>query len=158
MVRMLVFDETAKASGRSRTAVARDAARGNAIAGKAGKVRGTSLDKGTELDALAKLPEPERDALIDRAEAGDEGGDAGVNERCYATSSLLFRRPQPRGGEPLHQFWTDAGLVQGRTKHLTSRSEDMEDRPSLLASCRDLEPTYPQRPFMVPHPHRGLPS
>lgn len=47
-------DETAKASGRSRTAVARDAQRGNAIAGKAGRVYGTSLDSGVEL-ARAKL-------------------------------------------------------------------------------------------------------
>ncbi|HEX7587903.1 MAG TPA: hypothetical protein VF478_06270 [Anaerolineae bacterium] len=40
---------------------------GDAIAGKAAKVRGTSLDTGVELDALAKLPEPERAELIDRA-------------------------------------------------------------------------------------------
>lgn len=35
------------------------------------KVAGTSLDKGAELDALAKLPAVERQALIDRAAAGE---------------------------------------------------------------------------------------
>jgi hypothetical protein len=35
------------------------------------KVAGTSLDKGTELDALARLPEAERTALVDRAAAGE---------------------------------------------------------------------------------------
>jgi hypothetical protein len=36
-----------------------------------GAVTGTSLDKGMELDALAKLPKDERKELIDRAKAGE---------------------------------------------------------------------------------------
>jgi hypothetical protein len=35
------------------------------------KIAGTSLDKGVEMDALIKLPEPERAALIDRASKGE---------------------------------------------------------------------------------------
>ena len=35
------------------------------------KITGTSLDTGVEMDALAKLPEPARAELIDRAVAGN---------------------------------------------------------------------------------------
>jgi hypothetical protein len=48
----------------------RDTARGEALGGDLGQVAGTSLDKGVELDALAKLPKDERKGLIDRAKAG----------------------------------------------------------------------------------------
>lgn len=40
-------------SGRSRTAVARDATRAKALGPDLDRVAGTSLDKGAELDALA---------------------------------------------------------------------------------------------------------
>ena len=36
-----------------------------------GRVSGTSLDKGVELDALAKMAEPEREALISKAQSGE---------------------------------------------------------------------------------------
>src|SRR5262249_38074445 len=36
------------------------------------EVVGTSLDKGVELDALAKMPEPEQHQLIERAKAGEQ--------------------------------------------------------------------------------------
>lgn len=63
---------TADASGTSERKVQLDAARGEKIGTEAlKKVAGTSLDKGEELDALAKLPEPKRAAIIDRAKAGD---------------------------------------------------------------------------------------
>jgi hypothetical protein len=47
-----------------------DAERGNAIP-DIDKVVGTSLDKGTELDALAKLPKEVQAPLIERAAAGE---------------------------------------------------------------------------------------
>ena len=50
----------------------RHLARAEAIGDDLERVTGTSLDKGVELDALAKLPEPERKDLIDRAEAGEQ--------------------------------------------------------------------------------------
>jgi hypothetical protein len=49
-------DDTAKKTGKSRAAVAREAKRGADIPNVA-ELAGTSLDKGDELDALAKLPE-----------------------------------------------------------------------------------------------------
>ena len=35
-------------------------------------IKGTSLDKGVELDALAKLAPPQRQAVIERAKAGEQ--------------------------------------------------------------------------------------
>lgn len=63
---------TASVSGESKTAINRHLARSEAIGDDLERVTGTSLDKGVELDALAKLPEPERKDLIARAEAGEE--------------------------------------------------------------------------------------
>jgi hypothetical protein len=47
---------TAEATGKDRRSVERAAARGEALGDDLGAVTGTSLDKGVELDALAKLP------------------------------------------------------------------------------------------------------
>ena len=64
--------ETAKVSGEAKSSINRHLARAEAIGDDLERVTGTSLDKGVELDALAKLPEPERKDLIARAEAGEE--------------------------------------------------------------------------------------
>ncbi len=64
--------ETAAVSGESKRDVNRHLARAEAIGEDLERVTGTSLDKGVELDALAKLPELERKELIDKAEAGEQ--------------------------------------------------------------------------------------
>lgn len=63
--------DTAERTGTSERAIQRDASRGTKIAAIK-KVVGTSLDKGEELDALAKLPKDKQDELIDRAEKGEK--------------------------------------------------------------------------------------
>lgn len=66
------FDEAAaEATGQSERAVRRDVTRGEAL-GEAtlNKVARTSLDKGEELDALAKLAPEARDALVEKAAQG----------------------------------------------------------------------------------------
>lgn len=63
---------TATAAGMTKQAINQHLARAEAIGDDLERVTGTSLDKGVELDALAKLPEPERKDLIARAEAGEE--------------------------------------------------------------------------------------
>jgi N6-adenosine-specific RNA methylase IME4 len=66
------FDEAAaEASGQSERTVRRDVTRGETL-GEAtlAKVARTALDKGEELDALAKLPTDRREALIERAMQG----------------------------------------------------------------------------------------
>ncbi len=57
--------EVSRRTGRSEQSVRRDAQRGK-ILGPAllDRVAGTSLDKGSKLDALAKLPEPEWKATV----------------------------------------------------------------------------------------------
>jgi ParB family transcriptional regulator, chromosome partitioning protein len=60
---------TADATGKDERTVRRAAARGEALGDDLGAVTGTSLDKGVELDALAKMPKDERKGLIDRAKA-----------------------------------------------------------------------------------------
>lgn len=64
-------DATADATGRSKRAVQIDAARGEALGDELEAIAGTSLDKGVELDALAKLPEQERKSLVQRAKSGE---------------------------------------------------------------------------------------
>lgn len=65
-------EATANATGKDQRAIQRDAARGEALGDDLEAIAGTSLDKGVELDALAKLPEPERRHIIQRAVAGEE--------------------------------------------------------------------------------------
>jgi hypothetical protein len=63
---------TAKATGMGERTIQRDAARGEKLGEDVlKKVIGTVLDKGEEIDALAKLSEPKRDELIARAVAGE---------------------------------------------------------------------------------------
>ena len=62
---------TAEVTGESKAQINRNVARAEAIGPDILKLSGTSLDKGVELDALAKLPEPERKELIERAAAGE---------------------------------------------------------------------------------------
>jgi ParB family chromosome partitioning protein len=62
-------DDTAKKTGKGRSTVARDATRAAKIPDLADVV-GTSLDKGEELDALAKLPAEEQSPLIAKAKSG----------------------------------------------------------------------------------------
>lgn len=63
---------TARATGRSERAVQRDAERGTKIEKPVlDQIVGTSLDKGAELDALAKRPVEEQRSLAERAAAGE---------------------------------------------------------------------------------------
>ena len=62
---------TAEVTGESKRAINLNVARAEAIGDDLLRLTGTSLDKGVELDALAKLPEPERKELIERAAAGE---------------------------------------------------------------------------------------
>jgi ParB family chromosome partitioning protein len=63
---------TAAATGRSESGIQLDAHRGEVLGGETlAKIAGTSLDKGVELDALARLPADDRQVLVDRAAAGE---------------------------------------------------------------------------------------
>ena len=64
--------ETAEKTGASERTIQRDARRGKVLEKVLSRVVGTSLDANKELDALVELPEDRREALIDRAVAGEK--------------------------------------------------------------------------------------
>lgn len=63
--------ETSALTGESKRNINQYRAIGDALGEDALRVTGTTLDKKVELMALAKLPEPERKGLIERAVAGE---------------------------------------------------------------------------------------
>ena len=63
---------TAEITGENVRSIQRHIARAEAIGDGLLRTHGTSLDKGVELDALAKLPEQERTELIERAATGEK--------------------------------------------------------------------------------------
>lgn len=63
---------TAAITGESKRSINQHLARAEALGDDLDRVAGTSLDKGVELDALAKLPEEQRAPLIERAQAGEK--------------------------------------------------------------------------------------
>lgn len=64
--------EVASVTGNSKRDVNLKVARARELGPDIQRIVGTSLDKGVEMDALAKLPEKERENLISRAEAGEK--------------------------------------------------------------------------------------
>jgi ParB-like chromosome segregation protein Spo0J len=65
-------EATAAATGQSRRKVERDATRAKQTKIVLEGIVGTSLDKGDQLDALGKLPEPDQEALASAAKAGEK--------------------------------------------------------------------------------------
>ena len=63
---------TAEITGESKATINRHIARADALGDDVERIAGTSLDSGVEMDALAKLPTPERAEIIDRAVAGEQ--------------------------------------------------------------------------------------
>ena len=64
---------TSQATGMTKRSINQHKARAEALGEEAlDKVNNTSLDSGVEIDALAKLPEEQRTALIDRASSGEQ--------------------------------------------------------------------------------------
>lgn len=116
---------TADATGKSERAIQRAVQRGEALGDDAALVIGTSLDKGVELDALAKMGEADRKPLIERAAAG---------EKVTARSQVKL------AAEPLNDFeakekqvaalmsaWNKAG-IQAREEFLSRIDRPIMDR------------------------------
>ena len=107
---------TADATGKSERSVQRDAQRGDEIGTDAlAKVVNTSLDKGEELDALAKLQPEHRERLIARAAAGEDvSAKRGDCALINGARALMGSRQEP--DDSLDYFptppWATRALMQ----------------------------------------------
>lgn len=79
--------DTSAVAGITKQAINQHVSRAEALGDDLEEVVGTSLDKGVELDALAKLPEDERRDLIQKAKAGEP-----VSARMLADDPDRLRR------------------------------------------------------------------
>jgi ParB-like chromosome segregation protein Spo0J len=95
---------TAEISGKSPRAMELAVARGKAIKPeKLAKIVGTSLDKGTELDALAKTPSAKREELIERAVRG-EGVSARAELGAVQSASIQTEPIEPPSPKELEEI------------------------------------------------------
>jgi ParB-like chromosome segregation protein Spo0J len=107
------IDDTAKKTGKHRATIARKAARAKKVS-VLPDIVGTSLDKGTEIDALAKLPVEKQRSLAEVAKRGEQvsavARDDNLNYRKMGDQTeeieLLnviarLRRAQPRNRDTM---------------------------------------------------------
>lgn len=97
--------DTAAKTGKPKRSVERDVTRAKRLGPDLDRVTGTSLDKGAELDALAAMPAPDRQAIIGRAAGG-----AAHSEHAQVTKPGPFTEP----GLSVHAG--GANQAQRRTK------------------------------------------
>ena len=105
---------TAAAAGMTKQAINQHLARAEALGDDLPRVTGTSLDKGVELDALAKLPEADRAELIERAQAGEK-----VSARD-ATPAAPTPKPVPAAPALTPSMRLQMALVHGINRMLES--------------------------------------
>lgn len=117
-------EETAVATGKSARDVRRDAARGEALGDDLEAIAGTSLDKGVELDALAKLPEPERRHLIERAANGEA---VSARQVKLADPPLNDFESKEKQVAALMAAWNKAG-PEAREEFLSRIDQPLMDR------------------------------
>src|SRR5271169_7017566 len=107
----------AKKVGKTSRTVARDVSRGEKIAPQAlADLAGTCLDNGTELDALAKLPEAEQRSLAEAAKRGEPVSAVTARSACDPEDPKMsdgteeielgkviarLRRDQPRNADTM---------------------------------------------------------
>lgn len=134
---------TAEATGQSERTVQRSVSRVEAIGSDTlQRVIGTSLDKGEEIDALAKLSPEGREDVIAKAEAGEKVSAkvAEKKERRADREENLGRKlkalPDRKFGVILadpeweHVAWSDAGLAKAAVNHYPVSSIDtIKSRP-----------------------------
>nr|WP_272481828.1 MT-A70 family methyltransferase [Hyphomicrobium sulfonivorans] len=121
-------DDTASKTGRSKRSVAQDSTRAMKIE-RIADVVGTVLDKGDELDALAKLPPERQEQVIEKAKAGERVS-AKVEARKHKRSQIeaktahkITALPDKRYGviyaDPEWKFeaWSEETTSQGPQDH-----------------------------------------
>ena len=106
--------DTAAVSDESKRSINQHLARAESLGDDLPRVAGTSLDKGVELDALAKLPEADRAELIERAQAGEK-----VSARD-ATPAAPTPKPVPAAPALTPSMRLQMALVHGINRMLES--------------------------------------
>jgi ParB family transcriptional regulator, chromosome partitioning protein len=96
--------DQAKRTGESKDKIHRSKKRGGILGGLIDRVVGTSLDKGVELDALTKLPEPEREALVNRAAAGEAVSARTADHKPKTKTKRVCKVKLTRREESLEEF------------------------------------------------------
>jgi ParB-like chromosome segregation protein Spo0J len=97
------IDALAAMTGKGRSTLARDVTRGNEVV-VLSEIIGTSLDKGDEIDALAKLPEDEQRVLADAAKAGELVSAKAAVAKKPRTNSSLARSAKRKAAKQLKRF------------------------------------------------------
>jgi ParB/RepB/Spo0J family partition protein len=115
------YDEAAAdATGHSERTIRRDVTRGEALGEDAlAKVARTSLDKGEELDALAKLPTEQREKLINRAAKGEEV--SARNLLVNGARAVMGSRSEPE--DSLDFFATPPWATRALIEHVFTKLE-----------------------------------
>jgi ParB-like nuclease domain len=80
---------TTTATGKYRRSIERAVARAEALGDDLDDIAGTSLDKGVEIDALAKMPPAERKPLIARAKTGENVSAKAVLAKTKAEGAIM---------------------------------------------------------------------
>jgi ParB/RepB/Spo0J family partition protein len=129
---------TADATGKSERSVQRDAQRGEDIGADAlAKVVNTSLDKGEELDALAKLEPAHRTRLIERAAAGEDvSAKRGDGALPNGARAIMGSRVEP--DDSLDYFptppWATRALIE-KVLRQTGRRGEISNQSAWEPAC-----------------------
>jgi hypothetical protein len=115
---------TAEVTGESKRRINEQVAIAEALGEDLQKVEGTSLDKGVELQALAKLPEEQRHELVERAAAGEA-----VSARAVAAPQQPVKREIPALVDAINRFVSEAESIFGCGRY------------DILQAIRDAQPS-----------------
>lgn len=100
--------EIAEVTGASKVDMNRKIRRARDLGQDIHRIVGTSLDKGVEMDALLKLPKPERAELIERAAAGEQVSARPLKEKAKTAleAMAVIEAPiQDRKAMQRQRFW-----------------------------------------------------
>jgi hypothetical protein len=133
-------EDVAAKTGKSRRTVQRSIARADALGDTSlNQLRGTSLNSGVEMDALAQLPATERDALIARAVDGKK---VSAVERLEEIKGAATEVAVPAGLDALQACWQRAD-VSAKRSFLEWVRADAPDLIRKVFSIEDNEQTPP---------------
>lgn len=131
---------TSETAGMTKQAINRHVARAEALGDDIDAVVGTSLDKGVELDALAKLPTDERKDLIEQAQAGNVVS-ARKRKEKNGTAAFFPAWCLDKLGEIADRFESDANCGVDEAVDKLVKLVDWNDR-AYVARLREVAKFY----------------